>query len=169
LIDPRLNPAEHAQAPMFLHDTAQVLGRPDLALGFARRALRALPGSRPGNAGPPDVIRLRINAIFAEIVTLNTLGLQAGVTRRLMDVYLSRMASRGIRNAGRLASDLHQAVTRNSGAPPLRRAQILRTLIRYHRPVADPTTATGLIAECLKVTAEANLVHQRDELVSELT
>jgi hypothetical protein len=233
LIDPRLNPAEHAQALMFLHDTAQVLGRPDLALGFARRALRALPGSRPGNADPPDVIRLRINAIFAEIVTLNTLGLradalrasryaqslpgygdepqtwlrsfleqqltsisglprtsvymaestadralcllpgdqtlQAGVSRRLMEVYLSRMTPRSTRNAGRLASDLQQAVTRDSGTPPLRRAQILRTLIRYHCRFADPTTVADLIAECLKVTAEANLVHQRDELVRELT
>jgi hypothetical protein len=233
LIHPRLNPAEHAQALMYLHDTAQVLGRPDLALGFARRALRALPGSRPGNAGPPDVIRLRINAILAEVVTLNTLGLQAdalrasryaqslpgyddepqtwrrsfleqqltsmaalprasvylaertadqalcllpgdrilqaGVSRRMMDVYLSRMTPRSIRNAGRLASDLQQAVTRRSGTSPLRRAQILRTLIRYRRCVADLASATDLIAECLKVTAEANLVHQRDELVRELT
>jgi hypothetical protein len=232
LIDPRVNPPEHAQALMFLHDTAQVLGRPDLALGFARRALRALPASRRGNAGSPAVIRLRINAIFAEIVTLNTLGLRAdalrageyaqslpgygdepetwlrsfleqqltsmsglhrasiymaestadralgllpddrilraGVSRRLMDVYLSRPTPRSIRNASRLANDLYQAVAHDCGLSPLRRAQILRTLIRYYRRVEDPSTATDLIAECLRVTAEANLVHQRDELVREV-
>jgi hypothetical protein len=76
LIDPRLNPVEHAQALMYLHDTAQVLGRLDLALGFARQAIRMLPASQPGNAGASAVVRLRINAIFAEIVTLNTLGLR---------------------------------------------------------------------------------------------
>jgi len=233
LIDPRLNPVEHAQALMFLHDTAQVLGRPDLALGFARRAICVLPGARPGNVGSATVVRLRINAIFAEIVTLNTLGLrrdalwaseraeslpgfgeepqiwlrsfleqrlasmtglprtslylaestadraaglipgnwiaQAGVSQRLMGIYLSRLTARSTRKAGRLANDLHAAVTRDSGMPPLRRTQILRTLITYHRRIADTLTAADLIAECLQVTTEANLIHQRDELVREVT
>ena len=58
-IDSRLNPAEHAQALMYLHDTAQVLGRPDLALGFARQAIRVLPAGRPRacwlvGRGPPE-------------------------------------------------------------------------------------------------------------------
>ena len=86
-----------------------------------------------------------------------------------MDVYLSRPTPRSIRNASRLADDLYQAVGRGSGSSPLRRAQILRTLIRYHRRVEDPSAASDLIAECLKVTTEANLVHQRDELVREVT
>lgn len=228
LIDPRLNPAEHAQALLYLHDTAQVLGRPDLALGFARQAIRALPGK----ASPPAVVRLRVNAIFAEIVTLNTLGLrgdallasehaeslpgfgdepqtwlrsfleqrltsmtglprapvylaestadraaclipgqrivQAGVSRRLMDVYVSRLTARSIRKAGRLADDLHSAVLRDCGMAPLPRTQILRSLITYHRRIGDARTAGGLIAECLRVTTEANLIHQRDELAREL-
>ena len=231
LIDPRLNPAEHAQALMYLHDAAQVLGRPDLALGFARRAICALPGGRPESADSPAAVRLRINAIFAEIVTLNTLGLrrdalraseraeslrgfgdepqtwlrsfleqrltsmtglprsslylaestadraaglipgdwiaQAGITRRLMDVYLSRPTARSMRKAGRLAEDLQRKVTRDSGMAPLRRAQILRSLITYHRRIADTLTVADLIAECLKVTTRANLIHQRDELVRE--
>lgn len=66
-IDPRLNPADHAQALMYLHDTAQVLGRPDLALGFVRQAIRVLPAGRPRDAGSPTVVRLRVNAIFAEM------------------------------------------------------------------------------------------------------
>jgi hypothetical protein len=231
-IDPRFNPAEHAQALMFLHDTAQVLGRPDLALGFARRALRALPASRPGSSGSPAIVRLRVNAIFAEIVTLNTLGLRAdavragqyaqslpayddepqtwlrsfleqrlvsmsglhrtsiylaertagmamdilpddrlsrvGISRRLMDVYLSRPTPRSTRNASRLADGLHQAVAGGSGLSSLRRVQILRTLIRYHQHVGDPAAASELIARCVKVATEANLVHQRDELAREV-
>lgn len=233
LIDPQLNPAEHAQALMFLHDTVQVLGRPDLALGFARQALRALPESQSASADPPAVVRFRINAIFAEIVTLNTLGLhkdalsasmhaqslpgfgdepqtwmrsfleqrltsmaglprtslylaestadhagnlipsnpivQAGITRRLMDVYLSRPTARNNRKASRLATDLHRAVTCDSGMSPLRQAQILRSLIRYQQRVADTSAAADLIAECLRVTTEANLVHQRDALVRQIT
>ncbi|MGH3190089.1 MAG: hypothetical protein ACRDOL_23050 [Streptosporangiaceae bacterium] len=233
LIDPRFNPTEYAQALLYLHDTAQVLGRPDLALGFARQAIRALPAAQPGLAGSPGVVRLRINAIFAEIVTLNTLRLhrdallasehaeslpgfgdepqtwlrsfleqrltsmtgvprasvylaestadraavlipgdwiaQASVTRRLMDVYLSRITARRIRKAGRLADDLHCAVPRDSGMSPLRRTQILRSLITYHRRIADTQTAADLIAECLQVATEANLIHQRDELVREVT
>ena len=95
--------------------------------------------------------------------------LRAGVSRRLMDVYVSRPTPRSARNASRLADDLYQAAAHGSGLSPLRRAQILRTLIRYRRRVEDPSTATDLIAECLKVTAEANLVHQRDELVRDVT
>jgi hypothetical protein len=230
-IDPDLYPAEHAQALMFLHDTAQVLGRADLALGFARRALRVLPCDRPRNHGSPAVVRLRINAIFAEIVTLNTLGLRAdalrasmyaqslpgfgdepqtwlrsfleqrltsmagmprssiylaestaghaqslvpghpimaaSVSRRLMDIYLSRPTGRNARRANQLVDELHRAV-RDPGISPLRRAQTLRTLIRYHHGIADTSTATGLITEFLNVSTEANLIHQRDELIREL-
>jgi hypothetical protein len=232
-IDPRLNPAEHAQALMYLHDTAQVLGRPDLGLGFARQAIRVLPAGRPGNVGTPAVVPLRVNATFAEIVTLNTLRLhrdalmaseraeslpgfgeepetwlrsfleqrltsmtglprasvylaertadraaslipgnwivQAGVTRRLMDFYLSRATARSTRKASRLTSGLRRAVTPDSGMSPLRRTQILRSLITYHRRIADTLTTADLIAECLQVTTQANLIHQRDELVHEIT
>jgi hypothetical protein len=231
-IDPRLNPAEHAQALMYLHDTAQVLGRPDLALGFARRAIRVLPAGRPGDADSPAVVRLRVNAIFAEIVTLNTLGLhrdallasehaealpgfgdepqtwlrsfleqrltsmvglpraslylaestadravslisgdwvtRAGVARRLMDVYLSHPTARSIRKADRLADDLRGAVARDSGMAPLRRTQILRSLVAYHRRIVDTLIEADLIAECLRVTTEANLIHQREELIREI-
>jgi hypothetical protein len=233
LIDPRLNPAEHAQALMYLHDTAQVLGRADLALGYARQAIRVLPATQPGQVGSPAVARLRINAIFAEIVTLNTLRLhrdallasahaeslpgfgdepqtwlrsfleqrltsmpglprasvylaestadcaaglipgdwiaQTGVTRRLMDVYLGRPTARSIRKAARLADDLHGAVVRDSGIAPLRRTQILKSLITYHRAIADAATAADLIAECIQVATEAGLIHQRDELARTVT
>jgi hypothetical protein len=231
-IDPRLNPAGHAQALMYLHDTAQVLGRPDLALGFARQAIRVLPAGRPESADGPAVIRLRVNAIFAEIVTLNTLGLrrdallaseyaeslpgfghepqtwlrsfleqrltslaalpraslylaestadraaslvpgdwvtQAGVARRLMDVYLSCPTARSIHKAARLADGLQSAVVSNPGMAPLRRTQILRSLISYHRRIADTLAEADLIAECLRVVTEANLIHQRDELIREI-
>jgi hypothetical protein len=77
-IDPRTLPVDHAQALMFLHDTAQVLGRADLALGFVRRALAVLPPEARGNAtSAGGVTRLRINALLAEAVSLNTLRLRA--------------------------------------------------------------------------------------------
>lgn len=93
---------------------------------------------------------------------------QAGVTRRLMDVYLSLMTTRSTRKAGRLADDLQPKVTQDSDMAPLRRTQILRSLITYHRRIDDTLTAADLIAECLRVTTEANLIHQRDELVRQV-
>jgi hypothetical protein len=94
---------------------------------------------------------------------------EAGVARRLMDVHLSRLTPRSTRKAGRLASDLHRAAEPDSGISPLRRTQILRSLITYHRRIGDPRTATSLITECLQVTAEANLLHQRNELIRDMT
>ncbi len=232
-IDARRAPAEFAQAMMFLHDTAQVLGRADLALGFARRAVGALPVPGRGSAEPPAVTRLRVNAMLAEVVTLNTLGLQqdalrsgahaqtlpgsgdepqywlrsfleqqltsmaglpraslyhaeamadralglvaghpvhaAGVTRRLADVYLSRGTARSVRKAGRLAEDLRRAISPGAEISPLRRAQILRTLARYHQRAGDGAAVEHLIGECLQVTIAANLIHQRGELVGEFS
>jgi hypothetical protein len=74
VVDVVRNPVEYAQALMFLHDAAQVFSRPDLALEYARKAVMAL--SNPGtNRVSEVVVRLRINALLAEVVSLNTLGL----------------------------------------------------------------------------------------------
>jgi len=77
--------------------------------------------------------------------------------------------ARSTREAGRLANDLHGAVTRDSSVSPLRRAHILRSLITYHRHIADTLTVAKLIAEYLQAATEANLIHQRDGLVREVT
>jgi len=232
VIDPRRNPGERAQVLMFLHDTAQVLGRPDLALGLARQALGVTSAADSDYQEAPGGIQMRINAMLAEVVSLNTLGLrleaaaaiahaesltgynhepavwlrsfleqkldamtgsartsiyhaestadaalnlvqgdatlQAGIKRRLMDIYLRRPTGRSMRKAHQLESDLRQAVTEGSRVSPLRRAQILRTLARYSRSIRDGGAATALVGECLCVTAEANLVHQRRELIHDL-
>lgn len=76
-IDPLRMPVEYAQSLMFLHDAAQVANRPDLALGYARRAVSALSASRSGVRQRDAVVRLRINALLAEAVSLNTLGLRS--------------------------------------------------------------------------------------------
>jgi hypothetical protein len=75
LIDPRRSPAGHAQVLMFLHDAAQVLGRADLALGFARRAIGVTSALADRNSSD-DLIRMRINAMLAEAVSLNSLRLR---------------------------------------------------------------------------------------------
>jgi hypothetical protein len=230
-IDPRRHPVDHARALMFLHDTAQVLGRPDLALGFARRALSVLPADGRAAAVAPGVARLRINALLAEAVSLNTLGLraqawrvaqyaeaqpgyrdephawlrsfleqrltamaglpraslyhaestadraqglvtgdrvlQAGITRRLLDVYLTRLTPRSSRKAAALAADLGKAAPAERGMSPLRHAQILRTLARHHFLTGEGAAATALVGECLRLTTEANLIGQRTELIRE--
>ena len=85
-----------------------------------------------------------------------------------MDVYLGHPTARSIRKAERLADDLRGAVAGDSGIAPLRRTQILRSLISYHRRIADTQIEANLIAECLRVATEANLIHQRDELIREI-
>ena len=230
-IDPRRNPVGYAQVLMFLHDSAQVLGRADIALGCARKAIGILQSIGTGTASSDDQVRLHINARFAEVVSLNTLGLRnearvaiasaeplrgyrrepetwlrsfleerlnsitgfprasiydaeraadmaldlvpddailrAGVTRRLMDIYLTRLTARNRRKADQLADTLRPVVTSGSDISPLRRAQILRTLARYSRSVKDASGTAAMVTECLRVTAEANLIHQRRELVRE--
>jgi hypothetical protein len=231
-IDARRYPADYAQALMFRHDTAQVLGRADLALACARRALGALPPPAAREAVTSDVTRLRVNALLAEAVTLNTLRLhsaaflacghaeglpgfstepetwqrsfyeqrltaaaglpraslygaertadralaltaspvsRAGITRRLADVYLARPTGRSLRRAASLALSLGEALAANSELSPLRRAQIMRTLVRYHLIAGDRATAGRLVGECLRITTEADLIHQRAELFRELT
>jgi hypothetical protein len=231
-IDVRRHPADYAQALMFQHDTAQVLGRADLALGFARRALGALPPLARRDSASPDVTRLRVNALLAEAVSLNALRLysaaflacgyaeslsgfrdepqiwqrsfyeqrltaaaglprapvydaertadralalavgpviRAGITRRLLDVYLARPTGRSARRAEPLALNLEEALARDSALTPLRRAQVMRTLIRHHQIAGDAESADRLVAECLRVTTEAQLIHQRAELVRDLT
>ena len=232
-IDPRHNPVGYAQVLMFLHDTAQVLGRADIALGCARKAIGILQPIATGPSSADDAVRLHINARFAEVVSLNTLGLrsearvaiasaeplrgydhepqtwlrsfleerlnsitgfprasiydaeqtadraldlvpddvilQAGVTRRLMDIYLTRLTGRNLRKADRLADGLRPVVTSGSDISPLRRAQILRTLARYSRSVKDTAGTAAMVSECLRVTADANLIHQRTELVREFS
>jgi hypothetical protein len=230
-IDPRRFPVDHAQALMFLHDTAQVLGRADLALGFARRALSVLPADGRAAAAAPGAARLRINALLAEAVSLNTLGLrahawrveqyaetqpgyrdephawlrsfleqrltamaglpraslyhaestadraqglvtgdrvlQAGINRRLLDVYLTRLTARTSRKAAALAADLGRATAAQPDMSPLRHAQILRTLARHHSLTGEGGTAIALAGECLQLTTEANLIGQRRELIRE--
>ncbi len=232
VIDPQQNPAAHAQALMFLHDTAQVLGRPDLALGFSRNAIAVISAADAGDGEDDELIRLRINAMLAEVVTLNTLGLradaartiafseslagyhrepeiwlrsfleqkliamtgsarasvydaeaiadsalnlagsdaiiQAGIKRRLMDLYLARPTGRSQRKASQLEGDLRDAIDAGSQISPLRRAQILRTLIRYARSICDSTTARTMVIECLRLTEHAQLVHQRRALIRDL-
>ena len=51
---------------------------------------------------------------------------------------------------------------------PLRRTQILRSLVAYHRRIADTLIEADLVAECLRVTTEANLIHQREQLIREI-
>jgi len=230
-IDPRHDPVGYAQVLMFAHDSAQVLGRADIALGCARNAIGILQSIGTGAASSDDQVRLHINARFAEVVSLNTLGLRtearvaiaraeplrgyhrepetwlrsfleerlnsitgfprasiydaertagmaldlvpddailrAGVTRRLMDIYLTRLTARNRRKADLMADRLRSVVTSGYAISPLRRAQILRTLARYSRAVRDTAGTAAMVTECLRVTAEANLIHQRGELVRE--
>jgi hypothetical protein len=232
-IDPQRNPAGYAQVLMFLHDSAQVLGRADIALGCARKAIGILQSIETGTPSSDDQVRLHINARFAEVVSLNTLGLRnearaaiasaeplrgyhrepetwlrsfleerlstitsfprasiydaertaemaldlvpddailrAGVTRRLMDIYLTRLTARNLRKADQLADRLRPVVTTGSEISPLRRAQILRTLARYSRSAKDTAGTAAMVTECLRVTAEANLIHQRRELIRDFS
>ena len=85
-----------------------------------------------------------------------------------MDVYLGHPTARSIRKAERLADDLRGAVagdlaSRRSGAH-----RSSRSLISYHRRIADTQIEANLIAECLRVATEADLIHQRDELIREI-
>ncbi len=76
-VDATAFPIEFAQVLMFLHDAASVLGRHDLALQSARRALVSLGGSRTLTGASRDyVARFRLNALLAETVTLNNFGLR---------------------------------------------------------------------------------------------
>jgi hypothetical protein len=237
-IDPRRTPVGYAQVLMILHDTAQVLGRADIALGHARKAIGIMQsiGARSvgtGTSRADGAVRLHINARFAEVVSLNTLGLRgeaqvaiasaeplrgyhsepetwlrsfleeqlksatgfprasiyeaertadralhlvpddvilrAGVTRGLMDIYLARPTARNRRKAERLADLLWPVVNPASGISPLRRAQILRTLARYSRLMKDTARTAAIVSECLRVTADANLIHQRHELLREFS
>jgi hypothetical protein len=58
------------------HDTAQVLGQADIALGARGHARKAIGITQSiGTSTADDAVRLHINARFAEVVSLNTLGL----------------------------------------------------------------------------------------------
>ncbi|WP_280862068.1 hypothetical protein [Streptomyces sp. SAI-144] len=72
-VDPGVCPIEFCQLLMFLHDAASVLNRHDLALWAARRALASLAG---GRASGHFAERFRLNALLAEVVTLNNLRLR---------------------------------------------------------------------------------------------
>ncbi|MGH3185695.1 MAG: hypothetical protein ACRDPY_00675 [Streptosporangiaceae bacterium] len=76
-IDPMRTPVEYTQALMFLHDTAQVWDRHDQALGHARRALVALSCGDIPKRQRDEAAQLRVTAMHAEAVSLNTLGLNA--------------------------------------------------------------------------------------------
>jgi len=228
VIDAVRNPAEYAQALMYLHDAAQVFNRPDLALDYARKAVLAL--SDPGARHVPEVVvRLRINSLLAEAVSLNTLGLsaeamavidqaahtsgylyepeswlrsfleqqltafkrsrrisiyqaekvadqaislvpadgilQTGITRRLLDVYVSHATARSRRRADQLAIQLWASASASGHMSPLRRAQMLVSLHRYFRSINDSEVATECFSECMLVTKQANLFHQQQELL----
>lgn len=72
-IDPAQCTGQYVQVLMFLHDAASVLDRQDLALGFARTALIAIESN--GRRRNATLNRFRINALLAECVSLNNLGL----------------------------------------------------------------------------------------------
>jgi predicted transcriptional regulator len=74
-IDPIGFPVEYAQILMFLHDAASVMNRHDLALQSAGQALLALKGTSARGSSEDYLERLRINAVLAQVVTLNNLGL----------------------------------------------------------------------------------------------
>lgn len=231
-IHPRHDRGDYAQAQMYLHDAAQALNRPDLGIGFARKAIAALPLPDRSGHEPPQETRLRVNAFLAEVVTLNTLGLhrqalwsidhaetlpgfavqpetwlrsfleqrlaalaglprssryatdaladqalslvptdqvlRAGVIRRKLDAYLTCLTPRTRRTADRLAIELRLAITPDGVISPMRRAQILRTLARFHRQSGDRATTGRLIRDCLATTTEANLLHQRSALIREM-
>lgn len=76
-IDPMRTPVEYTQALMFLHDTAQVWDQHDQALGHARRALVALSRGEIPKGQREEADQLRVTAMHAEAVSLNTLGLNA--------------------------------------------------------------------------------------------
>jgi hypothetical protein len=92
---------------------------------------------------------------------------RAGIIRRQLDVYLTRLTARSARVASRLADDLRQVIAPGAPISPMRRAQVLRTLARYHRQSGDHAVAERLIGECLAITTEANLIHQRAALIRE--
>jgi hypothetical protein len=229
-IDPRRNAAGSAQVLMFLHDSAQVLGRADIALGCARKAVRILQSVGTGTASTDDQVRLHSNARFAEVVSLNTLGLrnearaatasaeplrgyhrEPGTWLRVLPCgaveldnglparfdlrrgehrrygtrprarrchspgrryppahgHLPDLTARSRRRADLLADRLRPIATLGAAISPLRRAQLLRTLARYSRSVNDTAGTAAMVTECLRVTAEANLIYQRGELVRE--
>jgi hypothetical protein len=80
-VDATRHPVEHAQVLMFLHDAASVLNRQDLALGYARQATIVLAQNSTSTASRDYVVRFRINALAAEVVSLNNLGLRTDAMR----------------------------------------------------------------------------------------
>jgi hypothetical protein len=227
VIDPLRNPVEYAQVLMYLHDAAQVFNRPDLSLGYARKAVLAL--STLQGRVQDAVVRLRINALLAEAVSLNTLGLagdamavigrashtpgyqhepeswlrsflehqltafahsprvsiyhaekvtdlalnlvpadgviQAGIRRRLLDVYITHATARSRRKADELAVLLMGIASAADYMTPLLLAQILVTLHRYSRSINDGAGAAKFFSECMLVTKQANLYHQQQQLL----
>jgi hypothetical protein len=72
-------PVHHAQVLLFLHDAASVLDRHDLALGYARQAAFVVVTSAPRREDTDLLARFHINAVAAEAVSLNNLGLHGQV------------------------------------------------------------------------------------------
>jgi hypothetical protein len=229
-IDPVRSPVPHAQALMFQHDAAQVFNRPDLALGHARRAILVIAESCRSGPQEEAATRLRVNALLAETVSLNTLGLaagamavlrqaeqvpgyrhepqswlrsfleqrlsamtrssrlsiydaektasdaaglaasdavlQAGISRRLLDVYAVHASARSRRKADGLAARLGVLAATVDSLTPLRRAQILVTLCRYHRASGDLGAAANAFVAGMSLTTQASLFHQQQELLS---
>jgi hypothetical protein len=190
-------------------------------------AILALSGLQEGVQDA--VVRLRINALLAEAVSLNTLGLaedamavigraahtpgyrhepeswlrsfleqqltafarsprisiynaekvtdlalslvpgdgviEAGIKRRLLDVYITHATARSRRKADELAVLLMEIASAADYMTPLRHAEMLVTLHRYSRSINDNEGAAKLFSECILVTKQANLYHQQQQLL----
>jgi hypothetical protein len=74
-MDAKQYPVEYAQVLMFLYNAASVLNRQDLALGYARHATLVLAEHTANGTSNDYLIRFRINALAAEVLSLNNLGL----------------------------------------------------------------------------------------------
>ena len=76
-IDPAKYPLEWAKLLMYTHDAASVLNRHDLALAYAREAALVLLDHSTRGPHGDWIADLKANAFVAELVSLNSLGLNA--------------------------------------------------------------------------------------------
>ena len=90
---------------------------------------------------------------------------RTGITRRLLDVYVSHATARSRRKADQLAAQLRSSASTSGYMSPLRRAQVLVSLHRYFRSINEENIATECFLECMLVTKQANLFHQQRELL----
>jgi hypothetical protein len=99
------------------------------------------------------------------LTTTNTIA-QVAAEYRLLNTYTAHASPRSLRKGSQLAARLRVAAATLNNLTPLRRVQILRALYRHSRATADSAAMSDLV-QCMKVTREANLLHQRRELLQE--